>query len=74
MFQWRLQEKEAISEGETLGDDRDLGSCERLRGEINNRVGQSVRIGVSVGRRELKYGGKDSWNVRDVGSLKIEPR
>jgi hypothetical protein len=38
-------------EGDTRGEDRDLGICERLRENVNNRVFWDIRIEVIfVGR------------------------
>ena len=44
-------------EGETFGDDRVFRGGERLGGVVNNRMGWIDRIGVSVGRRGLKFEG-----------------
>ena len=39
----------------------------RLRGNVSMRLGWGVRIGVSVGRRGLKFGGEGSWYMKECG-------
>ena len=54
-------------EGKTLGKGRYLRGGEKLRREINNRVGRGVRSRVSVGRRGLKFGEEGSWYMKRHG-------
>ena len=56
------------------GEDRGFRSSKRLRGEANGRMGQIDRLGISVGRGGLKFGGRVAGIRGDVESLKIEAR